>query len=70
MGWRDTLDAAIQKSKDKIVETVTVDNTKKAISTIAVAAATAAAEKVRQELGKQRERRELFEKNRMMFSSA
>lgn len=62
MGWRDTLDAAIQKGKDKIVETVTVDNAKKAISAIAVAAATAAAEKVREEMSKQRERRELFEK--------
>ncbi|WP_274642406.1 hypothetical protein [Pseudomonas serbica] len=62
MGWRDTLDTAFQKSKDKIVETVTVDNAKKAISAVAVAAATAAVEKVREEMGKQRERRELFEK--------
>lgn len=68
MGWRDTLDAAIQKGKDKIVETVTLDNANKAISAIAiaiaiaVATATAAAEKVREEMGKQRERHELFEK--------
>ncbi|MFJ4260292.1 hypothetical protein ACIP01_25510 [Pseudomonas monteilii] len=61
MGWREALDTAIQKSKDKIVETVTVDNAKKAMSAIAVAAATAAVEKVREEMGKQRERRERFE---------
>ena len=65
MGWRDKLDAAIQKNKEKIVEIVTVENAKKAMSAIAVAAATAAAaaavEKVREEIGKQRERREQFE---------
>jgi|LNAP01.1.fsa_nt_gb hypothetical protein len=61
MGWRDKLDAAIQKNKEKIVEIVTVENAKKAMSAIAVAAATAAVEKVREEIGKQRERREQFE---------
>jgi len=61
MGWRDVLDTAIQKSKDKIVETVTVDNAKKAMSAIAVAAATAAVEKMRDGMEKQRERRERFE---------
>ncbi|MHC8409465.1 hypothetical protein ACYZTR_04680 [Pseudomonas sp. Hz4] len=29
MGWRDKLDAAIQKNKEKIVEIVTVENAKK-----------------------------------------
>lgn len=61
MGWRDKLDAAIQKNKEKIVEIVTVENAKKAMSAIAVAAATAAVEKVREEIGKQPERREQFE---------
>lgn len=61
MGWRDKLDAAIQKNKEKIVEIVTVENAKKAMSAIAAAAATAAVEKVREEIGKQRERREQFE---------
>ena len=61
MGWRDKLDAAIQKNKEKIVGIVTVENAKKAMSAIAVAAATAAVEKVREEIGKQRERREQFE---------
>lgn len=61
MGWRDKLDAAIQKNKEKIVEIVTVENAKKAMSAIAVAAATAVVEKVREEIGKQRERREQFE---------
>lgn len=61
MGWRGKLDAAIQKNKEKIVEIVTVENAKKAMSAIAVAAATAAVEKVREEIGKQRERREQFE---------
>lgn len=38
MGWRDTLDAAIQKGKDKTVETVMLDKAKKTIHAIAVAA--------------------------------
>ena len=62
MSWRDLLEAAVQKSKEKIVETITVENAKKALSGIAAVAATAVVEKVREEAGKQRERREHFEK--------
>ncbi|MFD2645227.1 hypothetical protein [Pseudomonas japonica] len=61
MSWRDLLDTAVQKSKEKIVETVTVENAKKALSGIAVAAATAMVDKIKEEAGKQRERREHFE---------